>query len=59
MVISALWKGQLLNSSLFLQRFVARKFGRDIYIVTASGGKLEDYEPRRATLELASREIYR
>lgn len=59
MALSALWKGKLLNSSLFFQRLVAKKFGRDIYIVTASNGILHDYEPRAATLELTSREIYR
>ena len=57
MSVSALWKGKLMNASLFLQRLAAKKFGRDIYIVTASNGKLEDYEPRAATLELMSREI--
>ncbi|MBQ6773401.1 MAG: hypothetical protein IJP48_04975 [Synergistaceae bacterium] len=59
MLVSALWKGKLFNASLFFQRLVAKKFGRDIYIVTASDGKLHDYEPRAATLELMSREIKR
>ena len=53
------WRSKLFMSSLFLHRLFARKMGKDICVVNTSAHQLRSYEPREATLELASREIYR
>ena len=47
---------QLFNYSLFLHRMIAKKFGRFVRVDTVG---TEDRDPRRAVLELMSREIMR
>ncbi|MBQ3395380.1 MAG: hypothetical protein IJG34_07750 [Synergistaceae bacterium] len=56
------WKYKLFLSSLCVHRFIARKWNSDLYIEPCRNNPscvLDDYEPRRAVLELSSREIYR
>ena len=56
------WKHKLFLSSLSLHRFIAKKWHLDLYIEPYRDNPscvLDDYEPRRAVLELSSREIYR
>lgn len=53
------WKKKIFMSSLVLHRLIVRARGMDISIVSTENFKLADYEPRAATLELISREIYR
>ena len=50
------WKKRLFERSLFLHKIVAKRFKKFIRIDDIG---LESYEPRRATLELMSHEIYR
>ena len=52
------WKGKLFTASLFLHRLILKRYGLDIFYAY-NRMKLNDYEPRSATLELMSREIYR
>lgn len=53
------WRNKLFMGSLFLHRMFAKKMGKDIHVVSTSTHHLSNYEPRSATLELMSREIYR
>ena len=53
------WKGKLFTGSLFFHKWVLKKYGLDMFFAYYNKTKLNDYEPRSATLELASREIYR
>ena len=53
------WRSKLFMGSLFFHRLFARKMGKDIYVISTSAHNLSNYEPRQATLELMSREIYR
>ena len=62
------WKGKLFYGSLFLHRFIARKFlGSEVDLFVERRRKDIEYHPlglfyntpREATLELMSREIYR
>lgn len=52
------WKGKLFTGSLFLHRLILKRYGMDIFFAY-NRIKLNDFEPRSATLELMSREIYR
>ncbi len=52
-------KKKLFMGSLFFHRLFARAIGRDVYVVGKYAYSLSDYEPRSATLELMSREVYR
>ena len=45
--------------SLFFHRLIARKMGKDVYVINTQANHLHNYEPRVAVLELSSREIYR
>ena len=49
------WKKRLFERSLFLHKFIAKRFKKFIRVDDVG---LKSYEPRRATLELMSREIY-
>ena len=53
------WKNRLVMSSLIFHRLFLRSFKRDLNIVLENHFKLADYDPRAATVELMSREIYR
>lgn len=54
-------RSDLFQKTLFFHRFIARRFGCEIYLPLqkTTFGKLESINPRNAILELASREIYR
>ena len=52
------WKNKLVMSSLIFHRLFLRKFKRDLNIVRENHFKLSDYDPRAATIELMSKEIY-
>lgn len=53
------WKRKIFMGSLFLHRMFLRRRSRDLSIVISNHFKLSDYDPRAATIELMSREIYR
>jgi len=53
------WKGKLFTASLFFHRLLLKRYGLDIFFAYNNRIKLNDHEPRSATLELMSREIYR
>lgn len=56
MIGSPGWKAKLFERSLFLHKFIAKRY-KKFFRFDAIG--VETYEPRIATLELMSREIYR
>lgn len=53
------WKRKIFMGSLFLHRMLLRRNCRDLSIVISNHFRLSDYDPRAATIELMSREIYR
>lgn len=55
------WMGKLFMGSLFLHRKFLQSKGQDLCLVTSKNFsvKLSDYDPRAATIELMSHEIYR
>ena len=55
MALPLYWKHKLFMLPLFPYRLIARKWKKDIYL----GRSLHTYDPRIATLELMSHEIYR
>ena len=53
------WKHHLFMKTLFLHRMILRKRGQDIYTANMRRYELVNDDPRAATLELMSSEIYR
>ena len=55
------WMGKLFMGSLFFHRKFLQSKGQDLSLVISKNFsvKLSDYDPRAATIELMSREIYR
>ena len=53
------WKGKIFMGSLFLHRMYLHRTNRDLNIIHSGCFKLSDYDPRAASVELMSREIYR